>query len=225
MKNIPLSFISSFLVVGMFFVLYPEVDIWMSGQFYTPEDGFYLRNQLVIDFIYEWTPVYSWLLFLALLGGWLMTFKKPAIMGLNKRAFGFLLLTLLCGPGLLTMTFKDHWDRARPMDTELFGGNKQFTRAFVISDQCDNNCSFYSGHPTSFYFLIALAMVFQGRRRKLFVTAALLGGFSVGMVRVVQGGHFFSDIVISGFMVTATAYLLYWLFYRRLPFAPDPAPD
>ena len=225
MRTLPLTFIATFLVVSMFFVLYPEVDIWMSSQFYTSEDGFYLRNQVVIDFIYEYLPVYSWTVFIVLLGGLLLTYRKPLIYGLNRKAFAFLLLTLICGPGLLTMTFKDNWDRARPHDTRLFGGDMQFSRAFVISDQCDNNCSFYSGHPTSVYFLIALAMVFEGRRRKIFLFSAILGGFAVGMVRVVQGGHFFSDIIISGFMVTACAYLLFWLFYRRLPFTHLKPPD
>lgn len=221
----PLKFIASFLTVGAFFVFYPEVDVWVTSQFYSPEEGFYLEKQLVIDFIYEYTPVYSWGLFITLLAGLIFTFKKKSVYGLNRRAFAFLLITLLCGPGLLTMLFKDHWDRARPQDTQLFGGDRQFSRAFVISDQCDWNCSFYSGHPTTYYFLIALAMLFEGRKRKAYIMAAVGGGFSVGMVRVVQGGHFFSDIIISGFMVTATAYLMFWLFYRRLPFSGNPVPD
>ena len=225
MQYLPLKFIASFLVVGTFFVFYPDVDIWVSSQFYDSADGFYLEEQVVIDFIYEYTPVYSWGLFLGLIAGLIVTSRKPLLIGLNRRAYTFLLITLLCGPGLLTMIFKDNWDRARPHDTALFGGDKEFSRAFVISDQCDRNCSFYSGHPTTYYFLIALAMLFEGRKRKALLTAGIIGGFTVGMIRVVQGGHFFSDIIISGFMVTATAYLMFWLFYRRLPFAEKPLPD
>ncbi len=225
MQTMPLKFIASFLVVGAFFVFYPEVDIWVTSQFYTPADGFYLEKQIVIDFIYEYTPVYSWLLFLTLLAGLIFTFKKSSIYGLNRKAFLFLLVTFLLGPGLLTMIFKDHWDRARPHQTELFGGEMEFSRAFAISDQCDWNCSFYSGHPTTYYFLIAMAMLFTGRKRQAFLLAGIIGGFTVGMVRVVMGGHFFSDIVISGFMVTAIAYLMFLLFYRRLPFSAKSLAD
>ena len=68
-------------------------------------------------------------------------------------------------------------------------------------------------------------MLFKGRKRKAFLLAAIIGGFSVGMVRVVMGGHFFSDIIVSGFMVTSTAYFMFWLFYRQFPFSEKPLPD
>lgn len=223
MKNLPLNFIAAFLVTGMFFVIYPEVDIWISSLFYQPADDFYLRKQVLIDLVYEGIPVFSWIVFLALLGSFLGTFRKPVIFGLNRRAFLFLLLTMFSGPGLLTMAFKDNWHRARPHQIEQFGGELQFSRAFEISDQCDVNCSFYSGHPTSIYFLIAFAMLLKNRKQKIVAALSLSGGFLVGMVRVIQGGHFFSDIIISGFMITATAYLMYWLFYHHLPFCGQPA--
>ena len=53
---------------------------------------------------------------------------------------------LVLGAGLVVNgILKDDFGRARPRDIEAFGGSSQFTPAFVVSHECDRNCSFSSG--------------------------------------------------------------------------------
>jgi lipid A 4'-phosphatase len=216
MRILPPALLFGFVLVSLAFYLFPQIDLWVSGLFYTPERGFYLADNPLVVFIYNVIPILTTAMSIALIGLLLYTWlKRRTALGLNQRAYAYLLLVLLLGPGLLSSIFKDNWHRARPATIEQFGGELQFSRAFVISDQCDNNCSFFSGHPTSLYFFIAVALVAPPIYRRRFMALAISGGLIVGLGRVIQGGHFFSDVITSGFMVAATAYLLYWLMYRR----------
>ena len=64
-----------------------------------------------------------------------------------RLPLAFFVVAGILGPGaVVNLVFKDHWQRARPYQVQEFGGTQQFTRAGIITDQCDNNCSFVSGH-------------------------------------------------------------------------------
>ncbi len=216
MKPVSLLFFLAFAIVGLLFYLFPEVDLWASSLFYESGRGFYLQNSRFNLFVYHAIPYVSGITFVSLLVLVIASWKtKRKIWGLDSRSYVFLLLVFVIGPGYVTSLFKDNFDRARPNMIQQFGGSKIFTPAFVVSDQCDINCSFYSGHPTALYFFVAVALLLQGLRRKLFLLLAYGGGLLVGAVRVMQGGHFLSDIVISGFMITAVALLLYYLMFVR----------
>ena len=216
MRILPPTLLLGFVLVSLGFYLFPQIDLWVSGLFYNTEQGFYLAGNPLVRFIYAGIPIFTTAMTLALIGLLLYTWlKKRTALGLDRRAYVYLLLVLIIGPGLLSSIFKDNWHRARPMTVEQFGGKQQFSPAFVISDQCDNNCSFFSGHPTSLYFFIAVALVAPPTYRRRFMVLAIAGGLIVGLGRVMQGGHFFSDVITSGFMVATTAYLLHWLMYKK----------
>ncbi len=83
----------------------------------------------------------------------------------------------------------------------------------------------HSCRPTSagavVYWLAALGFAAASRRRRgqVFVAAAVLG-LMAGFGRIVQGGHFLSDVVFSGIVVFAVIWVLAaWVF--RLPAAED----
>lgn len=215
-KIVPLPLIISFILVSIIFIVFPQIDLWVTGLFYDPAEGFYLAQNSLVRFIYKAIPVFTTAMVLALIALLLFTWlKRRKVASLDSRAYAYLLLVLIIGPGLLSTLFKDNWHRARPHMVEQFGGDKAFSPAFVISDQCGENCSFFSGHPTSLYFFIAVALVAPLPYRRRIMAFAIGGGVIVGLGRVIQGGHFFSDVTISGFMVATTAYLLHWWMYRR----------
>ena len=124
-----------------------------------------------------------------------------------------LLLALALGPGLVVnVVFKDHWGRARPAQIAAFGGTQRFTPPFVPSDQCATNCSFPAGDPAMGFVLVAAAFLARPRRRRAAAAGALGLGAVLGIVRMAQGGHFFSDVLASGFLVFATSWALYrWI--------------
>lgn len=216
MRILPYTLLLSFVLVSLGFYLFPQVDLWVSGLFYRSDEGFYLGANPLVLFSYKMIPVLTTIISAALIGLLIYTWiKGRKVLSLDKKAYAYLLLVLLIGPGLLSSVFKDNWHRARPITIEQFGGQSSFSPAYVISDQCDNNCSFFSGHPTTLYFFIAVALVAPPAYRRRFMLLAISGGLLVGLGRIIQGGHFFSDIIISGFMVAITAYLMHWLMYRK----------
>ncbi|MCX8018616.1 MAG: phosphatase PAP2 family protein [Rhodocyclaceae bacterium] len=194
----------------------PGLDLAVSGLFYRPGEGFFLRDSLWAQLFYRGSPPLVW--------GWAGVAALLALLSLRRgfahlrRPALFVLTTILLGPGLIVSLMKDHWGRARPVQIVEFGGTARFTPAWVPADQCDQNCSFVGGHAAGAFSLLALAWAIP-RQRRLWLSAGILWGGHMGLVRIAQGGHFLSDIVFSGFIVYFTAALLArWLFYR--PAAP-----
>jgi lipid A 4'-phosphatase len=210
-----LAFLVCSAGLAAFFVTLPAADLWFSALFYDEGRGFYLNDALWVQFLYRLVPVLTVVVSLALLGllSWTLI-KKQAVGPFNTRAVLYLLAALALGPGLVVHgVFKEHWGRARPRDIIEFGGDRRFTPAFVISDQCQHNCSFVAGHPSVPFYLVAFALV--ARRRRYAILASAIGlGAAVGLGRIVQGAHFLSDVIFSGIFVFLVAYLLFHYVFR-----------
>ena len=204
------------LLLGLvlLFRLIPEIDLWFSGLFYDPEQGFYLKNalperisyELFLDLPYLLLPLLLWLLFAS--WRWGSSRELPL-----RRGVLFLVVVLVLGPGLLVNALvKNNSGRARPVQVEQFGGERHFTPAFVVADQCEKNCSFVSGHAAMGFFFIAFAWVLKDRRWLLY--GGLIGGL-VGLGRIIQGAHFLSDVIFSFVLVLLTTMLCArWLLGR-----------
>lgn len=206
----------AFLAASLLFLVFPGIDLWFSGLFHEPGKGFIYASLPWAQWFYIASPILvklmvAVLVLLVLLGLW----RRFA--GLRRRAL-FLLTAILLGPGLLVLVLKDYWDRARPWQVVEFGGEQRFTPAWVMTDQCDRNCSFVSGHASGAFSVMALAWVFVRHRRMWLVVGALWGAH-MGFIRIIQGGHFLSDVVFAGFVVYFTADLLarYVFFRERTP--------
>lgn len=202
-----------FFVFAVVFVVFPEIDLWVSGLFYDPEKGFYLNDNPVVKVIYNvfrYMPAFLLpVLLLMLIAPWFI--KKTQ--GTRKYTT-FLLLTLLIGPGIIVHpVLKDNWDRPRPRSVQEFGGQYDFSPAFVMAENDGKNKSFASGHGAMGFYFMAFAWVF--RKRRLFV-AGLLVGTMVSMGRIVQGGHFISDVLTAGFIVYFTCQIMsYYLLGHK----------
>jgi lipid A 4'-phosphatase len=109
--------------------------------------------------------------------------------------------------------FKETWGRARPREVVEFGGNKKFTKAFVLSDQCKTNCSFVSGEASIGFYGLTLIFVAR-RKRKIIAFASLLAGSLIGLLRMSLGAHFLSDVIFSGVFTFLVSYLLSWCVLR-----------
>ena len=206
-----LSF-SIFVLVSLFFYFFPEVDMWMASLFYDPEQGFYLKETPLVEITYD---IFKHLpkLLLPVMFIFLLMGIKSTYCRIRRHLCLFALVTLLVGPGIIVHNvFKDQWDRARPRHLVEFGGDKQFTPAWVISDQCERNCSFVSGHAAMGFYAMILGWLLSSRR---WFYIGLAVGAVVGFVRVIQGGHFISDSILAGFMV----YWTIWAFakWMRIP--------
>ncbi|MGE5304823.1 MAG: phosphatase PAP2 family protein [Alphaproteobacteria bacterium] len=218
------SYFVIFLTLSVFlaglFCFFPVIDLWTAARFYEHNRGFVIENTSsgrVLPFL-PWLVglfITACLLIIAvnLARRYFLGEKRPLVA--SNRVVLFLLLTLGIGPGLFVNTLlKDHSGRARPYQVSEFGGYRRFTPAFVISDQCNTNCSFVSGDASLGYFGLAFFFVTR-RRRILVVSAAVLAGTLLGFVRMAQGAHFLSDVIFSGVFTFLAGWLLYFLLLRR----------
>lgn len=208
-RNFKILMLVSFMV-AVLFIAFPEADLRISALFYDNSRGFFLNRHPFFEGIHNSVQyvvkaliaAYVVLLFLNYI-------RKNPLPFLTNRVVLYLMLVLALGPGLVVNSvFKDQWGRARPLQTENFGGNKKFTPAFILSDQCERNCSFTSGDPSVGFSLFAWALIARKRKKQCMALALGLGTLW-GANRVIQGAHFFSDVVFSGVFVYIVAYALY----------------
>jgi lipid A 4'-phosphatase len=190
----------------------PDIDLWFSGLFFRAGSGFFLADWLPVRLLFRSAPyITAAFVLFAIAAGARHHFGGRTLLGCDARAALYLVLALAIGPGLLVNTIlKDHWGRARPSQIVEFGGDEQFTPALVPARQCERNCSFSSGHAALGFSLVAFAFLAADRRRRhLAAASAIAAGGLLGLARIAQGGHFLSDVVLSGLLVTATSWLLH----------------
>lgn len=200
-----------FAGAAFLFLAIPGIDLAASSLFYRPGEGFFLANTAWAQLFYVWSPRLVTLLAI-IAGAFALASFGTRWRDLRRPAL-FMLVVLAFGPWLSVSALKDNWGRARPAQIVEFGGDKRFTPAWVISDQCDNNCAFVSGHAAGAFSLLAFAWIFP-KRRRTWLVAGTLWGAHMGLVRMAQGGHFLSDIVFAGLIVYLCADLLArWVFY------------
>jgi lipid A 4'-phosphatase len=189
---LPLLLILAYFAVTLVF------DLRLSAAFYRPGEGFFLGDLLPLRLIYRCTFWYIKAVIIVLLGCLAYTCLPPAKWNPAWRGrVGFLLLSLAIGPGLITHTlFKDHWGRPRPEHLVEFGGHSHYVLPLVPSAQCDRNCSFPSGHAAAGFWLISGGWVWTRHRRR-WLAAGLALGTVISLTRIVQGGHFLSDVLAA----------------------------
>ena len=126
-----------------------------------------------------------------------------------RFALAFFVIAGVLGPGaVVNWGFKDNWQRARPYQVQNFGGSQQFTRAAVMTDQCDANCSFVSGHVSCGIFLASLALV-QRRRQRFWCLLGAGSGLLIGFARMADVAHWLSD-VLWAYPITLLSSWLVW---------------
>ena len=205
-------------LLSVVFVAAPQLDLAVSALFYRPGPGFFLGETAWVQSVHHVVPVLTTAI-PAVLTGLLALAYTPLGARLRRQrlALAYLLLSFALGPGLLVNgVFKSHWGRARPVTVQEFGGDKSFTPALLIADQCRRNCSFVCGHASAGFVLCALGFL---TRRRVWFGAGFVLGMLLGLARVAHGKHFLSDVVFSFFAVYFCAKGLHFLMFGdRSPF-------
>lgn len=187
------------LIIGILFIIFPQWDIVVSKYFYVVGEGFVYSTKPWVKLLFRGVPILTTVfvtcLILVIVAKFFLSEKKSDTI---KSPMIFLLIALAFGPGLtVNWMLKENFGRARPSQVVELGGTKEFSRAGHYTDQCTTNCSFSSGHASmGFYFTSFSYIVPAPYQAIVFVVGALFGGF-VGIGRIMQGGHFFSDVIFS----------------------------
>lgn len=205
------------VLAAILFVAVPQIDLAAAHIFYVGENKFVMSGSPIIDAWLRSTRALARIVVVALAVGLILSLVlRRAILGLDWRRYVFLLLCFAVGAGIVANAlFKENWGRARPSQIVEFGGEKKFTPAFVITDQCPRNCSFVSGDSAFAFGTLGFALL-AGRHRR-YVLVALAFGLIVGVGRMLTGNHFLSDIIFSGVFTVLSVLILERLLLPRAP--------
>jgi len=213
-----------FLILGVTTVIFhvTNLDIALERYFYSPGKGWFLSVNPFWDFIYKFGIFPGYIFAFASLIMISVSYWNVKYLKFRKAAF-MLVFTLVLGPGLLiNLGFKDHWGRPRPRDIVEFDGKEQFVCVCVKGDSPEGK-SFPCGH-CSMGFYLAVPFLLLRKRRKLlaygFLVAGIFYGCSIGVARMIAGGHFASDTIWAGGMVWIVALIGVYLFKTDKDFEP-----
>lgn len=216
------AWIAALLAAVALFTLDPMLDVRMSIWFY---DGVARRfpgaNAWWTKAVYDSIQVGS-----RIAAAWLLlclVFPARRLFPFSRRAALFLLLALALGPGLIVHEgVKELWQRPRPDQTTLFGGEQIFAPWNEWSGQ--GGKSFVSGHAAAAFWVCALAFVVRRHQSRWMMGGLLLGALT-GAARIAQGRHFLSDVVFAGIITFGVILLLAFILQVGKSGLPETAPQ
>lgn len=191
-----------------------ELDLAIQKNFFVQEEGWIYKDLHPWRFLYDYGPIPAIAVAAASLLAFIGSFWIHKITPYRK-VFVFFVVLMIIGPGLVVNTvFKGYWGRPRPRHLEAFGGSESFLYVWEKGKTGEGH-SFPSGHAAMGFFLFAPYFIFRRNFKRwsvLFLTVGLSAGLIIGLARMVQGGHFASDVIWSGGFVylcgTGLSYLL-----------------
>lgn len=191
-----------------------DADIKIQKLFYTAETGWFYADETLWSFLYNWGNIPAVLLALLGLFIFLLGYFRNNLIRLRKAGL-FLVIFIVLGPGLVVNAIlKDHWGRPRPADIVQFGGTESFHQAWERGIPGQGK-SFPSGHASIGFFLFAPFFIFRKNAAKLAKVFLFMGisyGLLMGLGRMLQGGHFPSDVLWAGVITYITGAILYYAF-------------
>lgn len=208
------AFAASFALFG----IWPDLDLWVTAQFYDPGTGFSTADsdwpnqlRLAVWRVSELVLVVS---IGALVFGAVL---HRDVLGLPRRVWVYILALYALGPGILVdVVLKPVWGRARPANVLEFGGMLDFTPPTQITNECARNCSFVSGEVSGAVALaVALMLILGHLRDRMTVTAYRIMAvliFAVPVLialqRIAAGRHFLSDAIFAALFTLLVAAIL-----------------
>ncbi|TAK90684.1 MAG: phosphatase PAP2 family protein [Aquabacterium sp.] len=220
---------------GLFFSLaifaqFPGVDLLVSVNYWNAEQGFFHRNDPVVRALYDWTPLLGRTLVAVLA---LFAMLAPLIArilqkrGREEQARNTLgpwrhLATLsvccaLLGNGLVIEGLcKGLMGRPRPVQVVQFGGADVYHGPFTPGRDTANHRSFVSSHAAAGFALMSLGLTCGPVWRRRWLLIGTMAGAAIGFGRMLQGGHFLSDIIFAFYGIWLSCELVAWADRKRL---------
>jgi len=203
----------AFVLLSLMFIFFPQIDLYVANLFYDGKSFPMNKTWLESFFYYSVKPLIIIFIFSTFTLYIHNRIYKKNILNIDTKVILYIILVLSIAPGLIVnTTLKDNWGRARPAQIIEFGGKKEFTPAFIVSNQ--DGYSFSSGHSAAAFSLIGFALLAK-RRRTIWMSLAISYGIAVSIARMAAGGHFFSDVITSFFIVWIGTHIFYKLIFKK----------
>lgn len=198
----------------------PELDIFIEKLFYHPSSSAnHFISHPILDWIYQYALIPGQLLVSSSVIVFLLSYLMTSLKKWRPAALT-LILTLAIGAGFIAHALlKDHWGRPRPKQVELFGGSQTFRPYYQPNffHQPEPSKSFVCGHCTMGFYFFALALVARRQKQRLLCYGsffiAIVLGTTLGVTRMMQGGHFLTDVLWAALIMWFTALTMDWLVY------------
>lgn len=207
---VPMIALAALLLIATAVIAGFGWDLQLAQRFYVRGVGFPTGNLQPWRGLYLYGPWPAYAIGTAALVVFVGGFFSPTLVRHRAGAL-FLVLLLLVGPGLLAnLGFKDHWGRPRPRQVQQFGGTMEFLQPWQPGP-APANASFPAGHPTAAFYLSAPFFVLRRKRPRqalCWLWSGIAYGIVMGAARIIQGGHFLSDVIWSAGFVYLTALVL-----------------
>lgn len=227
----------------LFFLLavyakFPALDLIVSARYFDVTQGFIHAKHPVVQMLYDWTPpIGRALALLAALHALFAPLIAKALRAIGwsqaahrcngpwRHVSTVFLCAALLGPGLVIEgVFKNTMGRPRPVQTEPFGGVEAFKGPFERGSNPEAHRSFCSSHAAAGFALMGLGLTCAPTWRRRWFLIGLVGGAVIGAGRIMQGGHFLSDVIFSFYSVWISCQFVAWLDHRRLSRGRPPPP-
>lgn len=216
------------LLCGFIFAVFPTLDLSVMGHLYTPGLGFIHAHDPLVLASYHWTPLVGRIILvslaaLALLGPMLARLTRwlgwhrlsQRCVGSGRRMAAAAVICGVLGPGLVVeVWFKNEIGRPRPVQVTQFGGDHLFVGVFDRGDNPENHRSFVSSHAAAGFWLLSLGLTSGPVWRRRWLLIGIACGAAIGLCRMMQGGHFLSDIVFAFYAVWIPGQLVALLARR-----------
>ena len=201
------------IITLVLFQFFPQWDVNSATYFYLSDNTFLWSNtawaNALRHVLYDSVAlIMIVMIVLGILAKW-----KPTLQHwVRWQTALFVVLSFALGPGLVVNAIlKNHWDRPRPHQITQLGGTMHFKPAGTPGGQCPTNCSFVCGDASVMFAFWAFLPFIRRRWHRIgYGMLILAAGSFIGLVRMAQGGHFLSDVILSGLIV----YLVIWLLHR-----------
>jgi len=215
-KNSEINYYILFLFISCLFITVgPSIDLYISTLFYLGDSQFLVNTHYYISIFFREVLLPFLLIYILVL---------PVVgrfINIDKIFFTYKFsikeIFLLWGSQVMivlifvNLFLKNFWGRARPNDVLELGGNEIFSPWYEISNACLTNCSFVSGDASVGFSIIILYLI---TKKMIFLYASFFAGFALGLIRIMAGGHFLSDIFFAGFFIVILNIILFALYKK-----------
>jgi len=216
-KNSEFYYFFLFLLIGCLFITVgPSLDLYVAGLFYKGASQFYLQSFDILSIFFRdiFLPfILIYILIVPVVGYFIKIDRLYFGYKFSlKEIFLIWVSQIICVLIFTNLILKNLWGRARPNDILELGGQENFSIWYKLSDACDTNCSFVSGDASVGFSVIILYFI---TKKNIFIYFSIIFGFLLGLVRIMAGGHFLSDVFFAGIFMIILNILVFEIFKKN----------
>ena len=201
-------FLIILFLLSLVFAVGSSIDIYLSNVFYYGDNQFALQSYYNVTIFFRKIVLPLVILYIFVLPIFSKFLSIHKIYFNYKFNFGEILFLWISAIFnliiIINLVLKNNWGRARPGDVRQLGGEEDFTPWHIITNHCSENCSFVSGDAAVGFSLLVFYFL---TKKNIYLALSLFFGFCLGIIRIMEGGHFASDVILSAFVVWVLCFV------------------